>query len=298
MEKGLIFDIKKYSIHDGPGIRTTVFFKGCPLKCWWCHNPEGQSYKPELVHDKNKCIKCLKCIATCNNKALNFDKNAYLVINEKKCNLCGICVSACPSQALEIIGKSIDPESILNEILKDSIFYEESNGGVTISGGEPLAQPKFLKSLLHQCKKHNLHIVIDTCGYAPSKFLSEIKGLVDLFLFDLKILDEKKHIKYTGKSNRLILNNLKLLLRYNKNIIIRIPLIPNITATNENIIDIINYLQPYKSSITISLLPFHNLGEAKYDKLRREYKMKNLDTSLSINIDEIKRIFIDNKFTI
>lgn len=298
MNHGIIFDIRRYSISDGPGIRTTIFLKGCPLRCWWCHNPEGQSFKQDFMHDANKCLKCYRCVNNCPNNAINYYNDNKIMISREKCDLCENCTSICPSQALQLIGKIVSTEYLLEEILKDMPFYEESNGGVTVSGGEPLAQPIFLKSLLLLCKKNNINTAVDTCGYASKSLLLELLNLIDLFLFDIKLIDEKLHIKYTGKSNKLIFENLNLLFEHNKKILIRIPLIRGITDTYENIINVINSLQPYKKYTSISFLPFHNLAEAKYEKLRRKNKLKNILVPSVPSVESIKKIFTQYGFVI
>jgi len=205
MIRGTIFDIKKYAIHDGPGIRTTVFFKGCPLRCRWCHNPEGQSSKPEMFVRPSRCLKeCSECLSVCEREAISRTEISP-VIDRERCNSCGKCAEVCPAEAIEVVGRQMSVQEVMAEVEKDMIFHDESGGGVTFSGGEPLLQPVFLSTLLEKSKEKDIHTTVDTSGYASFEIMEEIAKNVDLFLYDLKIMDEKKHKEYTGKSNKVIL---------------------------------------------------------------------------------------------
>lgn len=235
MKKGVIFDIKRFTVHDGPGIRTTVFFKGCPLQCAWCHNPESIDPQPQTI-----------------TKEITLDGRTF----EKQ----------------EIIGKEMTVPEVMTEILKDKIFYEQSGGGVTFSGGEPLLQIDFLKELLIECKKANLHLALDTCGSAPQKDLEMILDMVDIFLFDLKIMAEEQHKKYAGTSNKLILKNLKFLAEKKKKIIIRFPLIPEVTDVKKNLDEMLRFLQNLPEIKEINLLPYHKIAAEKYKRLNLEYQ--------------------------
>ncbi len=230
--KGVIFDIKKYALHDGPGIRTTVFLKGCPLNCWWCHNPEGQNPEPERIWSNQNTQK-------------------------------------------EIIGREVSVEEVIAEIEKDLIFYDESGGGVTFSGGEPLMQHDFLDHLLTACQTRELSTTLDTCGYSSWEIIEKIKDKVDLFLYDLKMIDDKNHQKYTGVSVLPILSNLKRL--EGENIIIRFPVIPGITDTEENVNQLVDWLSKLETIKEINLLPFHKIGYSKYLKLNRENVLLDLN---------------------
>jgi pyruvate formate lyase activating enzyme len=234
---GVLFDLKKYAIHDGPGIRTTLFFRGCPLNCRWCHNPESRCSKAEIIQDKS------------NNRIsdpISTDHD-------------------------RVVGYTVTDEAVLNEILQDEIFYDQSEGGVTFSGGEPMMQIDFLIALLERCKGLSIHTVVDTSGYAPLEDFNRIYDLVDLFLYDLKVMDDASHIKYTGVSNNLIHTNLTALASRGGKVTIRIPLIPDVTDTKENLEAVIEYLEPFNSINHISLLPFNAFGE---DKIRR-FRLKN-----------------------
>lgn len=275
MVNGIIFDIKRYAIHDGPGIRTTIFMKGCPLNCWWCHNPEGISPNPELMYFEYKCIHCYTCSHVCPEKAITFDENETHTVEREKCTVCGICSNACPTSALKVVGQSISVGELLDEIEKDIQLYDNSNGGVTFSGGEPLFQPAFLKEILKACKDYYIHTAVDTSGYTSKEILRSLLPYVDLFLYDLKLFDEKKHLKYTGVSNKIIKENLSFLIEKGSNIVLRFPVITYITDTDENVKGWMEFLS--KMNINqieeIDLLPYHDVSE-KFHRLGKEYKMK------------------------
>ena len=289
MEKGIIFDIKRYAIHDGPGIRTTIFFKGCSLRCWWCHNPEGLVIQPELIFKENRCIKgCTECIISCPKEALS-RVDQYISINRKECDLCGECVKVCPAGALEIIGREMRVQEIVKEIEKDMIFYDESGGGVTFSGGEPLMQPEFLDALLEECKERDIHTAIDTCGYAPFEVIEKIRDKVDLFLYDIKMMDDEKHIEYTGVSNEPILDNLKKLAEQGSVIMVRLPIMPGINDDDDNINKIAEFILSLRCIKDISLLPYHRAGSEKYQRLNKAYRMDKTQPSSDEKIVEIKK---------
>lgn len=296
--KGIIFDIKRYAIHDGPGIRTTVFFKGCPLRCQWCHNPEGEFPDPEIIWHKNRCLsQCHDCVLVCPQKALQ-KKGRTIHIDRTRCNLCGDCPDVCPSEALEIIGREMTVQGVMEVIEKDRIFYEESSGGVTFSGGEPLMQPEFLGALLDECRQRNIHSAVDTCGFVPSTLLKKMAGKIDFFLYDLKLIDEKKHQTHTGASNRLILENLKILSNRRKKVIIRIPLVSGVNDDTDNIQQTIEFLLPHSRLREINLLPYHRGGEEKYKRLGTRNPRQTFQPSSKKRREKIKRIFEDQGFTV
>ncbi|MEA1994369.1 MAG: glycyl-radical enzyme activating protein [Euryarchaeota archaeon] len=282
---GMIFDIKKFAVHDGPGIRTTVFFKGCPLSCWWCHNPEGISSSNEIFYHGIKCINCGKCIQICPEEAV-IEENDGISILRKKCTSCGLCGEVCPSGALQVVGRKVTVEEIMKEIRGSVIYYDSSNGGVTFSGGEPLMQPTFLKTLLKRCKEEEIHTTLDTAGYASPEAFNSITDDVDLFLYDLKLLNSEQHLKYTGVSNKPIIKNLKRLIEKNSDLIIRFPVIPTITDTEKNIeqlVELVSSLRIHR----IDLLPFHDIRE-KYERLGKEYRMESTQSPSNETLKKIR----------
>ncbi|HHY05272.1 MAG TPA: glycyl-radical enzyme activating protein [Thermoanaerobacterales bacterium] len=271
--KGIVFDIKRFAIHDGPGIRTTVFLKGCPLKCWWCHNPEGNSVKQDLMFFEFKCMKCKTCVNVCPLNAITF-QNDNQVIDRKICDYCGKCAKACPTEALKLIGYEMTVDELVKEIEKDVLLYDNSGGGVTFSGGEPLLQHQFLKEALKECQRRDIHTVLDTSGYATKDVFSSVADYVDLFLYDLKLADDEEHLKYTGVSNRSIKDNLQMLLDMGRgnDVILRFPVITGITDTEENVNGLVEFVSSLKGLNEIDLLPFHDVSE-KFKRLDAEYKM-------------------------
>lgn len=295
---GIVFDIKRYAIHDGPGIRTTVFLKGCPLRCKWCHNPEGQNPEPDLLFRASKCIKdCVLCLKACSPRALSRARQCIL-INRKKCSLCGDCARVCSAEALEMSGKTMSTQDVLEEIEKDRVFFEESNGGVTFSGGEPLLQPDFLDALLEECRERGIHTAVDTCGSVPFEAIDKVLDKVGLFLFDVKMMDSKKHKEATGIPNELILDNLKRLSTKGSRIKVRIPLIPGLNDTTENIRETAEFLSSFQGITDVSLLPYHRAGIQKYRNLNRPHKMKKTQPSSSEKINQIKKQLEDYGFAV
>ncbi len=266
---GMIFDIKRYAIHDGPGIRTTVFLKGCPLRCRWCHNPEGIAKEQEIMIREDRCIQCKECITHCPKSAISLSSDTIL-LDKSSCDRCGLCIDACTAQSLVMVGNNMTEAQVLKEIEKDLIFYEESDGGVTFSGGDPLMQPKFISDLLDACKAQDIHTVVDTSGYIDVISLLKISKKVNLFLYDIKMMNNDKHRKYTGVSNKLILKNLELLSQQDQPIIIRIPLIPGINVDDVNIIELGTFVSSLKNIKEISLLPYHRSGVSKLKRLNKE----------------------------
>lgn len=260
--KGIVFDLKKFAIHDGPGIRTTVFLKGCPLKCVWCHNPESQKADPQVI----------------------------VKINRKK------ILDLSYSETKDIIGREVTVDEIIGEVKKDIDYYDESGGGVTFSGGEPMMQPEFLNALLTECRKLDLNTAVDTCGHAPYESYKMILDKVDTFLYDLKLMNNDASRKYTGVGNKLILDNLKKLAAEGKYINIRVPVIPGITDTKSNLNKIIKYLQSLKTIKDVSILKYNKLGEGKEEKLDMVQKLKKTQPPSDERMEELKQLFIDNGF--
>jgi pyruvate formate lyase activating enzyme len=272
MITGMIFDIRKYSIHDGPGIRTAVFFKGCPLECQWCHNPEGRSHRPELILHPARCILCDECVRICPNQAITRCGNS-IQVDRKKCTVSGDCATACYADALQVAGQEMTVRQVISQIESDVVFFEQSGGGVTFTGGEPLAQSSFLKELLFACRTLGIPTAVDTSGYSNWRVFEEISPLVDLFLYDLKLLDDNRHRKWTGVSNKLILANLQEFSARGQNIIIRIPLIPGINDDLENLRQTGEYLTGLPIIPQVELLAYHHFGATKYAGLGIQYEL-------------------------
>ena len=272
---GLTFDIHRFSLNDGPGIRTTVFFKGCYLKCEWCHNPESQSFKPQLSFNPEKCLHCFECVKACPNNAQKIKDNKHFV-EWALCDLAGKCVEVCPSGALKIIGNSTEVEFIISEVMKDKKYYDKTGGGITISGGEPMAQFEFTRQLLMKARKEGLNTVLDTCGYGEKSHYKEILPYVDLFLFDYKLTDEKLHKEYTGATNNEILANLDFLYSNGASIILRCPLIPGINDNEEHLKGIKEIIKKYPLLKSVELMPYHNMGRDKASRVGMEYKLSQI----------------------
>ncbi len=289
-----LFDIKRYSINDGPGVRVTVFFKGCPLLCKWCHNPESQSFRTEKMYNKSKCIGCASCVEACPEKALAVTAGG-IQTDFARCVVCGKCAEACPTHAMEMSGRKYSEEEVISVILKETAIMDSSGGGVTFSGGEPLAYPKILKSLLLRCGEEGIHRAVDTSGYAQSSVVESILPHTDLFLYDLKHMDASAHRKWTGVDNAPILKNLRFISDNNKNYHIRIPLIDGVNTTNDNIDATIAFLTSLKRQPdVVGLLPYHNIATKKYEKLGRVYDDKGLSEPAKEEQLRILNTFIDN----
>ena len=291
MEKGLIFNIQKFSIHDGPGIRTTVFFKGCPLKCKWCSNPESQLHKLQILYDFEKCAHCKKCLLNCPKQAIT-EKENHMIFNHDKCIGCLQCVNHCPTKALSHEGDFKEIQEIVDVCMQDIDFYEESNGGVTISGGEGMAQPEFLEKLVLSLKEKNLHVAIETTGYIQQETFQKLAPLFDLLLFDVKHYDRLQHFEGTGVYNDLIVENLQWAIQHQLNVLPRIPVIPDFNDSLEDaqgISDLLKALNIQK----VQLLPFHQFGEKKYDLLNKEYSLKTYQAYHEEDLKDYQQIFLD-----
>ena len=263
--KGITFDLSRYCLNDGPGIRTTVFLKGCPLRCIWCHNPESQRMTPEILFSQSSCVNCGACSAVCPNKCHRLGD--LHIFDRSECIACGKCAEACAKKALRIVGREFTAEEIISEVLKDKTFYATSGGGMTVSGGEPLLQVEFLERLLTLARKEAIHTAVETCGFAPQESFERIAPLTDCFLFDYKETNSEKHKKFTGKDRSLINENLAFLNGIGANIILRVPLIPGYNDSLENIEGIRETVKKYPSIRKIEVLPYHPLGVSKEKEL-------------------------------
>ena len=269
MSETLIFDIKRYAINDGPGIRIVIFLKGCNLNCAWCHNPEGISAEAERMYAPSKCIKCGTCVLACTKNALTLTSEG-IITDTDLCRLCGNCAEVCPTKAIELSGKLQTITGIMDEIEKERIFFDHSGGGVTFSGGEPLMHYDFLIELLDECGRRGIHRVVDTAGLANTDLLMDVARRTDLFLYDLKMMDSARHQKWTGVPNEKILENLQVLAETGANIIIRIPLIGNVNDDIENMTQTARFISALAGQPkVVNLLPYHKIAQHKYGKLGR-----------------------------
>jgi len=270
MTTGIVFNIQSYSLHDGPGIRTTVFLKGCPLRCVWCSNPESQRPEPEIYFDKSKCIAdkgCDRCIGSCQTNAIGNG-----VLDFERCSGCLACASVCPSKAVSVYGERMTVSDVLDKVERESVFYRHGNGGMTLSGGEPLLQAEFAVALLQEARRRRIHTAIETCGFCNTRDLREAARYLDYIMFDIKMMDDEEHIRYTGSSNRIILENIEMLFKEYPDIpkVIRTPVIPSVNDQKEDIEGIKAFLAQY-DNYTYELLAYHRFGQSKYAMLGRAY---------------------------
>lgn len=291
MNSSLIFDIKRYAINDGPGVRVTVFFKGCPLHCEWCHNPESTSPQKQKLYTSDKCIGCGDCVEACEQGAITLTPNG-IVTNRELCILSGDCAEACPTKATEMSGERLSVEDVMKVILRDKPLLDQSSGGVTFSGGEPLMHPEQLISLLDDCGAVGIHRCVDTSGYASEALLLDVAKRTEMFLYDLKFIDSDKHRQFTGMPNENILKNLVLLAESGAEIVIRIPLIRDINDDDDNISQTAEFIKGLPGETrSVNLLPFHNSALKKHEKLGQVYDSSLFGEPSSQRQEEIITIF-------
>ena len=285
MESAIITNIQGYSIHDGPGIRTVVFTKGCPLRCAWCANPENLSNQVQIGFLEKLCTGCLKCLKNCEHKAIS--QTGYRIIREK-CTSCGKCVQGCYYGALVKYGQRQTSQEVFSKVRRDKMFYDESGGGVTVSGGEPLTYPGFVRELFELCRSEKIDTCIETCGYVSKEALDMVFDVTDRFYFDLKHMDDNIHMQYTGRSNIKILENARYLAQKGAQLLFRQPLIPGVNDTDENIRSTADYIKQLGMESTgIQLMPYHRAGKTKYDALKMEYTMDSTEIMSAQELENI-----------
>jgi len=287
--KGIVFDIKRFALHDGPGLRTTIFLKGCPLSCSWCHNPESRRFEPDLLFRPSRCIFCLRCVEACPESAIS-SESGLIVTDDSLCSICGKCVAVCPAEAREMVGREYTVSEVMEEILKDRIFFEESGGGVTFSGGEPLSQPEFLDALLRGCRAEGIHCTLDTSGFAENKVFLKTASLADLVLFDLKAIDPETHLRLTGVYNKEILEYAVSLSAGGTGILIRIPLIPGLNDDERNITETGEFVLGLPKVPGVELLPYHPVAKEKHERFSLPYLGPEAEVYPVERVDEAERI--------
>jgi len=297
VEKGLVFSIERYAVHDGPGIRTLVYLKGCPLRCLWCSNPEGQYPNPELVYFEERCIGCCECIIHCPNQAIDYI-GGKLVTNKTKCSACGECAKVCPTEARYVYGKYMTVEEIVEICKKDLSFYRRTGGGVTLSGGEPTYQYDFAIGILKVCKEEHINTAIETSGFSPWNRFRDILIYTDYVLYDIKHMDPLEHKKLTGVTNKIILDNLKKTSKMGKSIFVRVPIIPGLNDSQENLDAMVNFLKSLDNIVIVNLLPYHEYGKGKYDRLNRIYPLDHKHPPHREDMERAKKIIEKSGFDV
>jgi len=287
--EGIVFNIQRYSIDDGPGVRTTVFLKGCPLKCLWCSNPESQSPQPELSYRYTACKRCGTCVRVCPNHAISLDESGVR-IDRSLCRVCGTCVKECAAQALKISGQKMTVDEVMKVVKKDMDYYEASGGGITCSGGEILCQPDFVAELFRRCRELNIHTNADTSGFGPAEAMEKILSFSDLVFYDLKHMDPAAHKKLTGVSNEIILGNLAMAVEKGVPVVIRVPLIPEYNNSDENLRALAETVSRIAPNAPVEFLPYHRYGANKYPMVGMRYQLEDLRTLTEEETNRAKEI--------
>ena len=290
--KGTVLNIERFALHDGPGIRTAIFLKGCCLRCLWCSTPDSQNSFPEMQYFAAKCIKSKKCVEVCPVKAITVSNSGEILTDRRICDNYSKCVKVCPSGARTMAGEEMTVSQVLAEIEKDTVFYQNSGGGVTLSGGDPVVQPEFSLAILKACKERGIHTAIETCGYVKWDILDEMLKYLDLVYVDIKHMSPVEHEKLTGKRNKLILENTERIARQHTDIplIIRVPVIPGYNDSDENIASAVKFVRRLKEVQRIELLPYHKLGVSKYTALIRDYPLADLEPPDEAHIHHLEEI--------
>ncbi|UCH29506.1 MAG: glycyl-radical enzyme activating protein [Myxococcales bacterium] len=293
--KGLVFNIQKFSLHDGPGIRTIVFLKGCPLACMWCSNPEGRSTTPELILSCDRCIgtdECDRCITVCLEGAISKGEDGTVTIDRARCDGCGDCTYVCPSEALETSGDWVEVEEVLRIVEEDDAFYARSGGGLTLSGGEPLAQGSFVRALLGAARNRGIDTAVETSGLCNWKTMKDVAPLTDRMFFDIKCLDPEKHERVTGVSNAKILDNFRKLRAElpEVDVVVRTPVIPGVNDSERDIRAIAEFVTDAGGASSYELLPYHRFGEPKYEKLGKHYRLSHLESPTDARMAELRQV--------
>lgn len=290
--KGRVFNIQRYSTDDGPGIRSTVFLKGCPLSCLWCSNPESQESVSQVGHRDALCQQCGLCAGVCPQKAIILNLGGKgITIDRKLCDNCGECVTVCTSGALTMHGRQLSVEEVFEEVKKDEMFYRNTGGGVTASGGEPLMQSEFVAALFQRCHEAGIHTAIETCGHAPRAALEQVLEHTDLFLYDLKCMDSEKSVAVVGQPNKLMLENAEYVMNSDAEVIIRIPLIPGITEEAENLRQIAEFVKRVNPKTPLNVLPYHRLGVSKYRMMDMDYELTEAEPVPEERLKRVAEIF-------
>ena len=293
MAQGMILNIQHFNLHDGPGVRTLVFFKGCPLRCRWCANPESVNGRPEVGFTAALCVRCGKCSEICPAHAVSCGEDGFPRIDRQECKVCGECVSVCESGALTMYGRDMTAEEVFEQVSRDKLFYDGTNGGVTVTGGEPLQQPRLLLDLFKLCRSAGISTCLETSGWANPKYLEEVLPMTDFFLFDLKHMDSRLHRELTGKPNRRILANAARVASSGVSVLFRMPLIPSVNDNVENVRATAQFLATVSGSnvLGIELMPYHRFGVGKYEVLGLQYTMDTIEPPEDGDLELVREIF-------